>query len=28
LVWWIGIGVSAFSTLIHLPISEKRVQAI
>ena len=28
LVWWIGIGVSAFSTLIHLPISEKSVQAI
>ncbi|MDA7546599.1 MFS transporter, partial [Alphaproteobacteria bacterium] len=26
LVWWIGIGVSAFSTLIHLPIKEKRLQ--
>jgi predicted MFS family arabinose efflux permease len=28
LVWWIGIGVSAFSTLIHLPIKEKRLQTI
>jgi MFS family permease len=27
LVWWIGIGVSAFSTLIHLPIKEKKLQA-
>jgi len=26
LVWWIGIGVSAFSTLIHLPIKEKKFQ--
>lgn len=27
LVWWIGIGVSAFSTLIHLPIKEEKLQA-
>ena len=27
LVWWIGIGVSAFSTLVHLPIKEKNLQA-
>ena len=27
LVWWIGIGVSAFSTLIHLPINEEKLQA-
>ena len=26
LVWWIGIGVSAFSTLIHLPIKEEKIQ--
>ena len=26
LVWWIGIGVSIFSTLIHLPIKEERLQ--
>ena len=26
LVWWIGIGVSAFSTIIHLPIKEERLE--
>ena len=26
LVWWIGIGVSIFSTLIHIPITEQRLQ--
>ncbi|MDC3089060.1 MFS transporter [Alphaproteobacteria bacterium] len=26
LVWWIGIGVSVFSTLIHIPIKEQRFQ--
>jgi MFS family permease len=26
LVWWIGIGVSAFSAIIHLPIKEKKLQ--
>ena len=26
LVWWIGIGVSVFSTLIHIPITEQRLQ--
>ena len=26
LVWWIGIGVSIFSTLIHIPIKEQRLQ--
>ena len=25
LVWWIGIGVSVFSTLIHIPIKEQRL---
>ena len=25
LVWWIGIGVSAFSALIHLPIRERPI---
>ena len=28
LVWWIGIGVSIFSTLIHLPIKERKLQTI
>ncbi len=23
LVWWVGVGISAFSTLIHLPIKER-----
>ncbi|MDQ2066462.1 MFS transporter [Xinfangfangia sp. CPCC 101601] len=27
LVWWIGVGVGAFSALVHLPIRERRVQA-
>ena len=27
LVWWIGIGVSVFSTLIHIPIKEQKLQA-
>ena len=26
LVWWIGIGVSIFSTLIHIPIKEEKLQ--
>jgi MFS family permease len=25
LVWWVGIGVGAFSALVHLPIREKPV---
>ncbi len=24
LVWWIGVGVGAFSALVHLPIAERR----
>jgi predicted MFS family arabinose efflux permease len=24
LVWWIGVGVGAFSALVHLPVREKR----
>ena len=27
LVWWIGVGVGAFSAIIHLPIRERRVVA-
>jgi MFS family permease len=27
LVWWIGVGVGAFSALVHLPIREKPWQA-
>ena len=26
LVWWIGIGVGAFSAIVHLPVREKRVE--
>ena len=26
LVWWIGVGVSVFSTLIHIPIKEQRLE--
>ena len=26
LIWWIGVGVSAFSAIIHLPIKEKKLQ--
>ncbi len=28
LVWWIGVGVSAFSAIIHLPIKEKNLQTV
>jgi MFS family permease len=28
LVWWIGVGVGAFSAIIHLPIRETRAQAV
>ncbi len=28
LVWWIGVGVGAFSALIHLPIRESRTAAV
>jgi predicted MFS family arabinose efflux permease len=27
LVWWIGVGVGAFSALVHLPIREKPLMA-
>ncbi len=26
LVWWVGIGVGAFSAIVHLPVREKRVE--
>lgn len=26
LVWWIGVGVGAFSTIVHLPIRERPLQ--
>lgn len=25
-VWWIGVGVGAFSAIVHLPIKEKRLE--
>lgn len=27
LVWWVGVGVGAFSAVVHLPIKERRLQA-
>ena len=27
LVWWIGVGVGAFSALVHLPVRERRLVA-
>ena len=27
LVWWIGVGVGAFSAIVHLPIREKPLEA-
>jgi len=27
-VWWVGIGVGAFSAIVHLPIKERRHEAI
>ena len=27
LVWWIGVGVGAFSAIVHLPVRERRLQA-
>ena len=26
LVWWIGVGVGAFSAIVHLPVRERRVE--
>ncbi len=26
MVWWIGVGVGAFSAIVHLPIREKRLE--
>ncbi|OWY13479.1 MFS transporter [Thioclava sp. JM3] len=26
LVWWVGVGVGAFSAIVHLPVREKRVE--
>ncbi|OWY00141.1 MULTISPECIES: MFS transporter [Thioclava] len=26
LVWWVGVGVGAFSAMVHLPVREKRVE--
>ncbi|MFZ1469714.1 MAG: MFS transporter [Paracoccaceae bacterium] len=28
LVWWIGVGVGAFSALVHLPIRERQMQPL
>jgi hypothetical protein len=27
LVWWIGIGVGAFSAIVHLPVNERPMAA-
>ena len=28
MVWWIGVGVGAFSALVHLPVREHRPAAL
>lgn len=28
LVWWIGVGVGAFSAIVHLPVNERRPQPV
>ncbi len=28
LVWWVGVGVGAFSAIVHLPVREKRTQLV
>ena len=28
LVWWVGVGVGAFSALVHLPIRERPMNAV
>jgi len=28
LVWWVGVGVGAFSAIVHLPVQERRLNAI
>lgn len=28
LVWWVGIGVGAFSAIVHLPVREKRIELL
>jgi predicted MFS family arabinose efflux permease len=27
LVWWVGVGVGAFSALVHLPVRERPIAA-
>ena len=28
LVWWIGVGIGAFSAIVHLPIRERRLEGL
>ena len=28
LVWWIGVGVGAFSAIVHLPVKDREVRAV
>lgn len=28
LVWWVGVGVGAFSAIVHLPVREKRLELV
>ena len=28
LVWWVGVGVGAFSAIVHLPVQERRMNAV
>jgi MFS family permease len=27
-VWWVGVGVGAFSAIVHLPVQERRMNAV
>jgi MFS family permease len=27
-VWWVGVGVGAFSAIVHLPIKERRIETL
>ncbi len=28
MVWWIGVGIGAFSALVHIPVRERRLESI
>ena len=28
IVWWVGVGVGAFSAIVHLPVRERRLNRV